>query len=313
MIQFSEKKHSILYKKFLAQEQSKYFVGISSINTACRFGCTSFTPIVQDCFFSEKLHTLICYGMKECTDCNPLSYSAPKNIQDFLNKIETLLLPEKDIPIAYTQAQHWMHSFHKADLLKYICAKRSNYILIRQPSHYSLMPKVLTYQRYITPIGIMLACFSDKGLCLLEFSDRRMLESELSTLQKRHGAHFLLQSTPHSEELGLQLKEYFRGERKQFSLPLDTKGSEFQLAVWEVLKKIPYGSTISYKQQATLLGRETAVRSVASANGQNCIAIVIPCHRVIGQDGSLVGYAGGLDRKQHLLDLESKFVTKSKA
>ncbi|MCH7973572.1 MAG: methylated-DNA--[protein]-cysteine S-methyltransferase [Bacteroidetes bacterium] len=101
-----------------------------------------------------------------------------------------------------------------------------------------------------------------------------------------------------------QLKEYFRGERKCFDLPLDIEGTEFQKKVWDELIKIPFGTTISYKELAVRLGDEKVIRAAASANGANPLPIVIPCHRVIGSDGSLVGYGGGLKIKEKLLDLE---------
>ncbi|MCL4160690.1 UNVERIFIED_CONTAM: hypothetical protein GTU68_064794, partial [Idotea baltica] len=93
--------------------------------------------------------------------------------------------------------------------------------------------------------------------------------------------------------------------RKEFSVPLDTPGTEFQQAVWTALIKIPYGSTTHYQHQAKLLGKEKAVRAVATANGYNRISIIVPCHRVIGKDGSLTGYGGGLERKKWLLDFEN--------
>jgi O-6-methylguanine DNA methyltransferase len=101
-----------------------------------------------------------------------------------------------------------------------------------------------------------------------------------------------------------QLKEYFRGERKQFDLPLEIEGTEFQKRVWNELSKIPYGRTISYKDLAVRLGDEKVIRAAASANGANPLPIVIPCHRVIGSDGSLIGYGGGLEIKEKLLVLE---------
>lgn len=101
-----------------------------------------------------------------------------------------------------------------------------------------------------------------------------------------------------------QLKEYFDGTRKKFDVPLDVEGTEFQKRVWKGLQKIPYGKTISYKTLSEKLGDVKAVRAVGKANGQNPIAIVIPCHRVIGSDGSLVGYASGLAIKEKLLHLE---------
>ena len=101
-----------------------------------------------------------------------------------------------------------------------------------------------------------------------------------------------------------QLKEYFAGTRKEFDVPLDIEGTEFQKKVWEELKKIPYGKTISYKTLAEKLGDVKSIRAVGKANGQNPIAIIIPCHRVIGADGSLIGYAGGLAIKEKLLHIE---------
>lgn len=101
-----------------------------------------------------------------------------------------------------------------------------------------------------------------------------------------------------------QLKEYFDGERKEFNLPLETEGTEFQKKVWDELIKIPFGTTISYKELAVRLGDEKVIRAAASANGANPLPIVIPCHRVIGSDGSLVGYGGGLKIKERLLTLE---------
>ena len=112
----------------------------------------------------------------------------------------------------------------------------------------------------------------------------------------------------HLELLKQQLDEYFEGKRKEFTIPLFTPGSEFQQSVWKTLRTIPYGSTRSYKKQAELLQRPKAVRAVANANGMNRISIIIPCHRVIGEDGSLTGYGGGLWRKKWLLDLEKQNV-----
>lgn len=102
-----------------------------------------------------------------------------------------------------------------------------------------------------------------------------------------------------------QLSEYFAGERREFDLPLSPQGTEFQLKVWDALRKIPYGSTVSYKEVAKMTGNERACRAVGTANNRNSIPIIIPCHRVIGADGSLVGYAGGLSVKQTLLAIEN--------
>ncbi|MFW2381326.1 MAG: methylated-DNA--[protein]-cysteine S-methyltransferase [Acidimicrobiales bacterium] len=112
-------------------------------------------------------------------------------------------------------------------------------------------------------------------------------------------------TTPIAERTAEELAEFFNGTRTDFTVPLDLRGTEFQRTVWESLTEIPFGQTVSYAEQAARLGRPTAVRAVASANGKNPVSIVVPCHRVIGSNGTLTGYAGGLEAKRLLLDLES--------
>lgn len=150
----------------------------------------------------------------------------------------------------------------------------------------------------------MIAAATDEGLCLLEFADRRMLPTEFKDLRKRLKAEFEEKPHPVIDSAILQLNEYFEGKRKDFDLPLNMPGTPFQQQVWKVLLEIPYGSTRSYKKQSERLGNPEAIRAVAGANGQNRIAIIIPCHRVIGEDGSMTGYGGGIWRKKKLLELE---------
>ncbi len=155
-----------------------------------------------------------------------------------------------------------------------------------------------------TPLGSMVAGAVNEGVCILEFTDRRMLETEFQQLSQRLKAAFILGSNEHLEVLRLQLDEYFAGKRKKFTVSLHAPGTEFQRAVWAELQNIPFGTTRSYRQQALALKKPDAVRAVARANGMNRVSIVIPCHRVIGDDGRLTGYGGGLWRKQWLLDFE---------
>ena len=105
------------------------------------------------------------------------------------------------------------------------------------------------------------------------------------------------------------MDEYFDGKRKAFDIPLDMVGTDFQKTAWEALLTIPYGTTSSYGELANSLGKSTSARAIANANGKNKIAIIIPCHRIIGADGSLTGYAGGLERKEKLLDLEQQHLS----
>jgi AraC family transcriptional regulator of adaptative response/methylated-DNA-[protein]-cysteine methyltransferase len=163
---------------------------------------------------------------------------------------------------------------------------------------------MITLTRLETPLGPMFAAASDAGLCLLEFTDRRMLETQFERLKKLMKAEIVTGLYPLFAEVDRQLQEYFAGQRHNFELPLDLRGTEFQRRVWQALTEIPYGETRSYQQQAESLGNTQAVRAVARANGENRIAIIVPCHRVIGKDGHLTGYGGGLWRKQKLLELE---------
>jgi len=161
--------------------------------------------------------------------------------------------------------------------------------------------------RITTPLGEMIAAATGDGLCLLEFSDNKELNNELEELKKLLDQEIKEGRSRHIRHLKKQLKEYFTGKRKEFNLPLLIPGTEFQQSAWKELQKIPYGETISYHHQAEALNNAGAVRAVAGANGSNRIAIIIPCHRVIGADGKLVGYGGGLNRKKWLLDHERKY------
>jgi len=155
-------------------------------------------------------------------------------------------------------------------------------------------------------LGTMIAAATDKGICMFEFTDYKLIELELRQLTASFKAPLVQGENPHFDTLREQLNEYFKGERKDFDIPLDLVGTEFQKQVWLSLLKIPYGCTTSYAKQAELVGKPSAVRAVANANGKNKISIILPCHRVIGSDGSLTGYGGGIWRKKKLLEFEKK-------
>ena len=159
-------------------------------------------------------------------------------------------------------------------------------------------------KRINTPIGEMLAIATDEAICMLDFVDSKNWLKDQEILVKHYEATQVDEDSLLLSELEKQLREYFAKERKEFSLPLALVGTSFQEEVWKVLQTIPYGEVRSYKEQATAVGNPKGVRAVANANGKNRISIVIPCHRVIGSDGTLTGYASGIERKQFLLDLE---------
>ena len=163
------------------------------------------------------------------------------------------------------------------------------------------------YARWIeTPLGPMLALADDRGLALLEFVDRRGLERQLETLQQKLGRTILPGDHRYLEQIDAELSAYFAGRSLRFETPIAMGGSPFQRAVWRALLKIPPGTTRSYADIAAVIGSRSAVRAVGRANGDNPLCLIVPCHRVIGADGTLTGYGGGLWRKQWLLDHERR-------
>ena len=157
-----------------------------------------------------------------------------------------------------------------------------------------------------TPIGEMLAAATDTQLLLFEFPHRRMIDTQLDRVRRAVGCELVPGESSVFAQLRAELEEYFQGRRREFTVPLHVPGTPFQMKVWAELQRIPIGTTTSYARLADAIGQPNAVRAVARANGDNRIAILIPCHRVIGSNGELVGYGGGLWRKKKLLELEAR-------
>lgn len=155
-----------------------------------------------------------------------------------------------------------------------------------------------------TPLGPMLALANDGGLHMLEFVDRRGLEREIQDLRRRVRHQVVPGEHPYLDQIAAELDAYFAGRSLVFATPLRLEGSPFQLSVWNALLAIPCGSTRSYAEIAATIRRPSAVRAVGRANGDNKLAVVVPCHRVVGANGTLTGYGGGLWRKAWLLEHE---------
>ena len=162
----------------------------------------------------------------------------------------------------------------------------------------------LISQRIVSPLGDLYICASARGVCLLEFAGKPRIARESRQLERHFGCPITLGENEHTRQTAAELGEYFAGTRRDFTIALHPVGSDFRQRVWAALRTIPYGATTHYQALAATIGHPAAVRAVAAANGANAIAILIPCHRVIGKDGSLTGYGGGLQRKQWLLDHE---------
>jgi O-6-methylguanine DNA methyltransferase len=164
----------------------------------------------------------------------------------------------------------------------------------------------ICYGELDSPIGPLLLAATPKGICSVHFGRFREQEAELRRWSQQHlpGSPWVPQpeAVAHAAK---QLDEYFAGRRTAFDLELDLHGTPFQLKVWNALRRIPYGTTASYKQIGQMIGSEKAARAIGGANNRNPVSIIVPCHRVIGADGSLVGYGGGLNIKQFLLKREN--------
>lgn len=158
---------------------------------------------------------------------------------------------------------------------------------------------------YASPCGELLLGEYDGRLCLCDWMRQDRGEVNSHRIGERLGISCQIGTTKFLKQVEKELDDYFSGQRTEFDVPIYLVGTEFQMEVWEKLVDIPYGSTISYSELAKMIGRPRSVRAVANAVGANPISIIVPCHRVVGSDGSLTGYAGGLPAKQTLLALES--------
>ncbi len=165
----------------------------------------------------------------------------------------------------------------------------------------------IVYRELKGPLGTMIAAATWSGCCLLEFEDRGVLDRIKQRLRKRYRYELIYGTNDFVDQLETELSSYFSGSLETFSVQLDLKGTPFQRAVWEQLLRIPYGETRSYGEIARSVDKPQAVRAVGRANGENYVAIVVPCHRVIQHDGGLRGYGGGIWRKKKLLDLEKRY------
>jgi AraC family transcriptional regulator of adaptative response/methylated-DNA-[protein]-cysteine methyltransferase len=323
--------------------EGTFIAAIRTTGIFCRPTCTARKPKEENVEFFRTTKEAILKGYRPCKVCNPLEKlgETPGYIKDILEKLNanpSIKMKDWDLTqkrIEPSKVRRWFLKNHGITFHAYQRMFRINSAFKKiqngEPvtsvafdagyeslsgfndsfkSIFGVSPsnskdkRIINIARLETPLGTMFAGAVEEGICLLEFTDRKMLETELKSLAKLLNANIIQGANRHFDFLKQQLEEYFEGKRKEFTVPLFTAGTEFQQSVWKELQNIPYGSTRSYLQQATALGKPAAVRAVANANGMNRIAIIIPCHRVIGEDGSPTGYGGGIWRKKWLLDLE---------
>ncbi len=338
-----EEKYQVIGSKSQLYE-GQFITAVLTTGIFCRPSCYARKPKRENVRFFDTVQEAIQHGFRPCKLCKPLQKAGetPGYIQQLIGALQAdpdLVLKDADIrargmdPVA---VRRWFKKNHRLTFHAYQRQLRINraYRQIQEgtsitdtafgvgydslsgfnegyknvfghSASQSGADRVITITRFATRLGPMFACATEKGICLLEFTDRRMLETEFRDLRKRLKAAILPGTHPLLERVQVEVEEYLAGSRREFSVPLDTPGTDFQQTVWNALRTIPYGRTRSYQEQAALLGNPKAVRAVAAANGANRVALMIPCHRVIGADGDLKGYGGGLARKRWLLELEA--------
>ncbi|MGH1364300.1 MAG: bifunctional transcriptional activator/DNA repair enzyme AdaA [Calditrichia bacterium] len=322
-----------------------FYVAVKTTGIFCIATCSARKPLLKNVEFYTSSKEPLQEGFRPCKVCKPTenTHQPPEEILmliRMLNEDQSLKLSDANLrDMGYTPetVRRWFNKHYGMTFQTYQRMLRINQAYVQLKggaavtasafdSGYEslsgfgyafktltgLSPEnaaqkaVLNLTRIPTPLGAMFACASDKGLCLLEFTDREVLQKELRDLCKRLKAIILQGENDHLRQLRTELDEYFSGSRKQFTVALDMPGTDFQQEVWEALLKVPFGETSTYGKQARRIGRDKAVRAVGTANGCNRISIVVPCHRIIGSDGRLTGYGGGLPRKQWLLEHEKK-------
>ena len=319
-----------------------FYFGVRTTGIFCRPSCAARKPLAKNVTFHASVKDAMFAGFRPCKRCRPLEVPGahPRWAAELIARIERepdTRIRDRDLRAAgvqperarrYFQQRYGMtfHAFARGFRLQRAFAElrrgadldevamshgfesHSGFreaftrAVGRAPGQ-SRGSDSVTLSWLESPVGPLVAGATDRGVCLLEFSDRRMLETQVERIRRKLGP-VLPGTHPLLEQLREELAQYFARERKDFTVPLVYPGTTFEVKVWDALRRIPFGETRSYEQLAWAVGTPRGQRAVGHANGQNPIAIVIPCHRVVNKDGKLGGYGGGLWRKQIMLDLE---------
>ncbi len=319
-----------------------FVVGVKTTGIFCRPTCPA-KPKLENIEFYPSAQEAMQHGYRPCKVCKPLEKEGnpPAGINRLLKYMEenpAIKIKDADLEkmeLEPNQVRRWFMKNYKMTFHAYQRMHRINNAFQRFQSGQSVTnvafdsgydslsgfgstfkqiigaspqkskdKRIVTMTRIETELGTMIAGATGKGICMFEFADYKLIDLELKQLETALKAPLVQGDSVFFEQLRDQLEQYFRGERREFDIPLDLVGTDFQKKVWLGLLQIPYGCTTTYACQAELLGMPSAVRAVANANGKNKVSIILPCHRVIGADGTLTGYGGGIWRKKKLLELE---------
>ena len=330
------------YQRSDASYDGLFYLGVRTTGIFCKPSCRARKPLAKNVSFFASVREALFAGFRPCKRCRPMSESPePRWVEVLLTEIEAdpgRRLRDADLRrrgIQPARARRYFLKHFGITFQAYGRARRMGKALAQIRNRARIDEVVLGngFQSHSgfrdafvktfgtppgksagtdcilldwldSPLGPLIAGANADGVCLLEFTERRMLEAQFETLRKRFGCAVIPGQNEHLRLLKKELASYFAGKLKEFSVPLIYPGSPFQKRVWDELRRIPYGETCSYEELARRAGSPGAQRAVGQANGLNRIAIVIPCHRVVNKGGKLGGYGGGLWRKQFLLDLE---------
>ncbi|MEL7059328.1 MAG: trifunctional transcriptional activator/DNA repair protein Ada/methylated-DNA--[protein]-cysteine S-methyltransferase [Acidobacteriota bacterium] len=320
------------------------FVGVTSTGVFCRLTCPARKPKRENCRFFPSAAACLEAGFRPCLRCRPLDSIAGAEpivtrLLEALDAEPARRWSEHDLRLEGFDPSTVRRAFQRQLGMTFLALARRRRLLagasarargravidaqldagfasgsgfraavarlLGRPPAAIDGSEALLATNLETPLGPMLAVADERHLFLLEFLDRRALPRELEVLQRQRKASVGLGLAAPAEQVGAELRAYFEGTSARFDTPIEPAGSAFACSVWERLRAIPPAATSSYGELARAIDRPTAVRAVARANGANRLAILIPCHRVVGADGSLTGYGGGLWRKRWLIDHEA--------
>lgn len=329
-----------------AEYEGVFFVGVKTTGVFCRPTCSARKPKFENCEFYQTAQEALLAAFRPCMRCRPLSHPNQVSdlVRKLVDAVEAN--PEKrwkdrDFEALSVDASTARRQFKKRFGMTFVEYARSrrmgiamkqvregkgvieaqlntgyesssgfrdafSKIMGAAPTNFDKHPNILQASWLDMPLGPMLAIADEKHLYLLEFVGRRGLEREIERLRIKTKSAIIPGYTAPIASIEKELHAYFAGKLKVFKTPLFLLGSPFQKLAWEALMKIPYGETRSYAEQAVAIGKPSAYRAVANANGANQIAIVIPCHRIINSNGDLGGYGGGIAHKKWLIQHEKQ-------
>lgn len=318
-----------------------FFAGVRTTGVFCISICRARKPKRENVEFYKDAKSALAAGFRPCKVCRPAqnAHSAPLFVEqalalvrhDIKSRVSDVDLRQHGI--SPERVRRWFLQQHGITFQAFQRMQRVNialqelksgraatdvaldngyeslsgfgYIYKRVTGAAPTQPtQVIVIHRFTTTLGPMFVCATEQGVCLLEFTDHRMLETEFHDIQRLLNARIVTGENSHTRQTVKEISEYFAGTRRHFDLLLDAPGSDFQKSVWDALRTVPYGQTSHYQNISLLLNKPDAVQAVATANGANRIAVVIPCHRIIGKNGEMTGYGGGMSRKEWLIEHE---------